>query len=321
MSNKQAHNDNDQASDKESILYKLINDLISERRSDRRRKLLFGMLLFGIPSLFSIFYAFHFIPVLFGHNGPDTDSVAIVRIEGEILSSNIASADKVVSALRSAFEDKHIKAIALSIDSPGGAPVEAERITRAIAALKKANPKPVVAVINNAGASAAYMIALHADKIYAGRYSLVGSIGAVMTGWDFHKVLEKVEVKQRIYASGPLKSMFNPFTEESPEAAKKARQMVDNFGKAFVDEVRATRGPKLKADFNYGSGEVWSGKEALDIGLIDEIGTIDDVITQEYKLKSFDYGPRTARAPFFASLIADVIDKLRSKSLDQLRFQ
>jgi protease IV len=135
--------------------------------------------------------------------GPLGDVVGVVRIEGEISAGGVASANRIVPALQQAYESRNVKAVVISIDIPGGAPVEAERIYRAIDALKASEIKrPIVAVINNMGASAEYMIALHADKIYAGQYSLVGSVGAVLTGWDFSRAISRVDVAQRVYASG-----------------------------------------------------------------------------------------------------------------------
>jgi protease IV len=118
----------------------------------------------------------------------------------------------------------------------------------------------VVAVINNMGASAAYMIAIHADKIYAGKHSLVGSIGAIITAWDLHKAIERVDVAQHLYASGQLKALFNPFAPVSQEDDAKAKLLVSQVGATFLDEVKRTRSATLKATVDYGSGEIWGGR-------------------------------------------------------------
>ena len=117
--------------------------------------------------------------------------MAIVNVTGAIGSGQLASAEELVPVLEKVFQSRKVKAIALNIDSPGGQPFEAERVGQTIERLKAETGKPVYAFIGNTGASAAYRLALHADRIVDGKYSLVGSIGAVITGWDFHKLAEK----------------------------------------------------------------------------------------------------------------------------------
>lgn len=303
------------------VLKAMVRDLLDDRRSERRshyaRALLY-FLMFALPVfLYVAIYAwsagFRF--------GPSAEVVGVVRIEGEIASGAIASADRVNAALKKAFESSNVKAIVLAIDSPGGAPVEAERIYRTIEAYKRSHPKPVYAAINNLGASAAYMIALHTDKIYAGQYSLVGSVGAVLAGWDFHKALERIDVAQRVYASGNLKAMLNPFLPMSPEADKKARELVAQMGEQFRAELVAQRKSKLKGGVDYGSGEIWGGIEAKDVGMIDEIGTLDEVIKTTWDLKSHDFGPSAGQLPFMGTaaqwLKGVVIDALKNPTVLQ----
>ena len=197
--------------------------------------------------------------------------MAIVDVSGAIGLGELASAEELIPVLEKVFKSPKVKAIALNIDSPGGQPFEAERVGQTIERLKAETGKPVYAFIGNTGASAAYMLALHADRIVAGKYSLVGSIGAVITGWDFHKLAEKWDVSQRIYASGIHKNMLNPFTAMSKESEAKAQQMVDQMAVVFAGEFKAKRGDKLTEGFNYTTGEIWGGDEALTIGLIDKL--------------------------------------------------
>jgi len=154
----------------------------------------------------------------------------------------------------------------LAIDSPGGAPMEAERIGNAVATFKKKNPKPVVAVISNVGASATYMIALRADKIIAGKYSLVGSIGAIIAPWQLSRPLDRIEISQEIFASGHLKAFLNPFTPLSKDAQIKAQYLVDHVGHTFLLKLEHGRARVLQLGVNYGSGEIWSGVEARELG-------------------------------------------------------
>jgi len=279
----------------------------AERESERRWRMLFQALVFGMPVLLGILYFLFFLSSTGFRWGPFGDVVGIVRIEGAIGSNEHASAEAIVPLLEKAFANVNVKAVILSIDSPGGAPVESERIYTAIGSLKKKHPKPVVAVINNIGASAAFMIALHADKIVAGKYSLVGSIGAIMAPWQFDRAIAKVDVSQRVYASGKLKAFLNPFTPVTPEVDSKAQRLVDQLGLAFLDEVKAKRGARLKQGVDVATGEVWPGPEAKELGLVDAVGTIDEYVAANYGVRAYDFGPTNQSMPLLGRTLQDVL--------------
>lgn len=291
----------------------LIRDVLLERKSERRWKVGKRILMVGAAGIFFAMYLLGTARQMGWKMLPNSETTAVIHIDGEISAGATASADKIVPLLKTAFEANNVKAIVLSIDSPGGAPVESERIYQAIKALRKKNPKPIVAVINNVGASAAYMVALHTDKIYAANYSLVGSVGAVLSGWDFHKALEKFDVRQRVYASGNLKSMLNPFTPMTPEADKKAQEMVTKMGQRFKAEVEAARGKKIVKGVDYATGEVWDGAEARQIGLVDEIGTLDTVAMQ-WDSKVHDMGPRAPGAGWLSGMASlfQMLDRIQA---------
>jgi protease-4 len=233
--------------------------------------------------------------------GPYQDVVGVVHIKGEIAQGMLASADKVVPALEEAFSDSHVKHVVLAIDSPGGAPAEAERIAQAITILKKRHSKPVTAVIGNMGASAAYLAAMHTDRIVAGKYSLVGSIGAIIAPWRLDQAIAQVHVSQRVYASGKLKAFLNPFTPVSEESDVKAQQLVSHVGDMFVKELVRQRGSRLKQDVDFGTGEIWSGEEAKEIGLVDEIGSLESLVRKTRSVETFNFGPRESTLTRFAT--------------------
>lgn len=262
-----------------------------ERKAERRWKMLFQGLFFGAPVVLGLLYFLFFLSTAGFRWGPFGDVVGIVRINGPIAANSDASADKIVPALQKAFANGNVKAVVLSIDSPGGSPVESERIYDALAMLRKRFPKPAVAVIHNLGASAAYMIAIHADKIIAGKYSLVGSIGAVMAPWQLDRAIARFDVAQHVYASGPLKAFLNPFSPMTPEVDAKAHQLVDQMGRVFLAEVRAARGQRLTQGVDFGTGEIWSGSEAFALGLVDSVGTLDEYVDTRWGLKPYDFGP------------------------------
>jgi protease-4 len=224
-------------------------------------------------------------------DGKGDQHAAVVDIKGEIAQTGLASADMVIPALRKAFENKHSTVVVLRIDSPGGSPIESERINNEVERLKKKHNKPVEVVIETLGASAAYLIAIHSDHITAGKYSLVGSIGAILGSWDVSALADKLEVKHNSYASGKFKDILDPFREPRQEERDKIMALVNSMGKTFGDEVISARKTKLKIDRPaLTTGEIWTGPEALSIGLIDTIGTMDSV-TDRYKVKGINYGP------------------------------
>ena len=301
----------------------LVANLLRERRLERRWKWIARTLFIGGSLALSLLYFFLWAPQLGWRVGPIGDVVGVVRIDGEITQASPASAERVVPALRRAFESPRVKAVVLAIDSPGGSPGEAERIYRAMESLRAEHGKPIVAVISNVGASAAYLIALHADKIYAGQYSLVGSIGAVLAGWDLHRAAERLEVSQRLYASGPLKAMLSPFQPTTPVADAKARTLIDDLGQAFVAEVRQLRGARLRGGIDIGTGEVWLGPDARALGLVDAIGTLEEVIRNDWGLNWYDFGPRRGGGllSFEATseLVGAVLDRALFRAYPQLR--
>ena len=308
---------NDRHQPGDGMLAKLVDEISAQRKIqelqlaatvqretvDRRWRIAGRAVLVGVPTLLALFA---FASSAGMHLGPIGEVVGVVYIDGEISSASQASADRIIPALKDAFESRNVKQVILAIDSPGGAPVEAERISQAIHALRARYPKPVIAAISNLGASAAYMIALHSDKIIAGKYSLVGSIGAVIAPWQVDRAMDKIGVSQRIYASGRLKSFLNPFIPVSPEAESKAQELVDHAGGAFLAELVQVRGTKLKKNIDYSTGEVWSGAEAKDLGLIDAVGTIDDLTTTN-GIRSYNFGPHPSNGSLWGRAFAQAL--------------
>ena len=227
-----------------------------------------------------------------GYQLPKDKPVAVVAIAGDIGAGKGGAADFIIPALRNAFADTRSKAVILRINSGGGLPVDAERVTTELAALRVKHPeKKVVAVIETVGASAAYMIAVHADEIYAGRYSLVGSVGAIMHMWNFAELAKRVGVTQDSYTSGSLKEMLSPFKQPSDDQKKKVLSLASGLGNDFAEEVVKARGERLKTGKQgIATGEVWTGTQALELGLIDKIGTLETV-TAQLDGEAREYGP------------------------------
>lgn len=240
----------------------------------------------GFLALMTIWGTGFYFYLIGDANGLWSDTAAavpIVRIEGGIApGADFGSADTVISSLKTAFDNKDAPGVVIYIDSPGGSPAEAERINHIIDTKKKETGKKVYAVCGNLCASAGYMIAMHADEVYAGRYSLVGSIGAIMSSWNFSDTIGKFGAQHYAYASGKHKAMLNPYIPVKEEDRQKAQSLVSAMGGEFADEVKRLRGKKLAQNVDLFTGEVWGGEDAKQHGLIDGVASLNEVITTKF---------------------------------------
>lgn len=205
----------------------------------------------------------------------DTPHVAVIDVRGAIADDPrvSASADRVGQGLRRAFAEDNVKAIILRINSPGGSPVQSSIIYREIQRLKAQHPdKPIYAVGGDIVASGGYYIASAVDEIYTDSNTLVGSIGVIMGGFGFSNVMEKVGVERRVYTAGNSKAFMDPFMPESSEALAHAESLLGDIHDNFINAVKNGRGDRLNAsDDELFNGLIWTGSQALELGLIDGI--------------------------------------------------
>lgn len=266
-----------------------------------KRTFLGGMTLWGT--------AFYFVMVGKGFDlwgDVDKKVAPVVKLVGEISAgSDTAGADVVIANLKKAFEESKAESVVLYIDTPGGSPSEAERISNYIAEQKHKTGKPIYAVCGNMCASAGYMIAIHTDEIHAGRYSLVGSIGAVLNSWNFSQAIEKFGLQHNAYASGKLKAMLSPYSPVKKEDQEKAQMLVNGMGLTFANDVRTSRAGKLTKTTDVFTGEIWDGNNAKGLGLIDDISTIDEVITEKFgdDVKVMELGKGKKKITFMDSIL------------------
>jgi protease-4 len=292
---------------RQEVAASLLMDILQERRMERRwkriRRITTGVLVLGGVLLYLASYA-----GLLGYRMlPMREAVAVVPITGEIAMGTQASADAVNPVLERLFESDKVKGIVLLINSGGGSPSEAERITNLLDEMRAKTNKPVYAACAGMCASAAYLIAIHTDRIYVGDYTWTGSIGAIMKGWDFRAVIEKLRVDQRVFASGSMKDLMNPFKPLSPEMSSKLDGLVKTTANTFIRDVKARRAGKLIDDASLFTGEVWTGADAVRLGLADEIGTLEGVLAQQFAgLPSATYEPKRRRNSFFESVLGEV---------------
>lgn len=230
-------------------------------------------------------------------SGPPKDGLtphtAVVEIKGEIASGADASAELIVAALRGAFEDEGAQAVVLLINSPGGSPVQAGIINDEIKRLKAKHKKPVYAVVEESCASAAYYIAVAADKIFVDKASIVGSIGVLMDGFGFTGLMDKLGVERRLMTAGENKGFLDPFSPQTEKQRAFAQTMLDQIHKQFIDAVKAGRGKRLKETPETFSGLFWSGQQAIELGLADQLGNLDFVAREVVKAEEIiDYTRR-----------------------------
>lgn len=229
---------------------------------------------------------------------PSTDKAvahtAVVEIEGEIGPDNEASAEFVIAAARAAFEDAGAQGVVLLINSPGGSPVQAGIINDELRRLKALHKKPLYAVVEESCASAAYYIAVSADRIFVDKASIVGSIGVLMEGWGFTGLMDKLGVERRLLTAGENKGFLDPFSPQTETHRQHAQQMLDVVHRQFIDIVKTGRGKRLKQDMpELFSGLFWTGQQAVDLGLADQLGNLDFVAREVLKAEELvDYTRR-----------------------------
>jgi len=215
-----------------------------------------------------------FLPRRFRDRRP---RVAVVRLSGTIGAVSPIrpglSIGGVAGSLERAFTMPGIKAVAIVINSPGGSPAQSHLIYRRIRALAEEKTLPVVAFVEDVAASGGYMIACAADEIVADPTSIVGSIGVVSAGFGFQGLLEKIGVERRVHTQGEAKSMLDPFRPEDPADVERLKRLQADIQDLFTGLVTSRR-PTLSTSENLFTGAVWTGRQALPLGLVDALGDV-----------------------------------------------
>lgn len=221
--------------------------------------------------------------------GPKGPVVPVLRLSGVIgtgggaLRGEGLSLQAVNGSLERAFKIRGAKAVALAINSPGGSPVQSALITERIRMLSAEHELPVLAFIEDVGASGGYWLALAADEIFADANSLVGSIGVISAGFGFVETMKWLGVERRVYTAGESKSLLDPFRPEDPKGIDRLRDILDDAHVNFKEMVRERRGDKLKGtDEELFEGQVWAGKRAVDNGLVDGLGNLHAVLKERF---------------------------------------
>jgi protease-4 len=268
------------------LIQQLAVESFKEQRRARRWKIFFRLILVVYIGIFLIMFPScsqtEHEDLLLNKNSSHT---AIIDIQGVIAEGMEASADRIIPALREAFENKNSVAIVLKINSPGGSPVQSGYVYDEIIRLKHQYPdKKIYSLITEQCTSGAYYIASATDMIYANRASLVGSIGVRMGGFGYTEAMKKIGVERRVIASGENKLFMDPYSEHTEEAESHAQKLVQEIHQQFVESVKKGRGVRLKETPSLFSGLVWTGTDSVELGLIDGLADIrrlcEEVIRQ-----------------------------------------
>ena len=185
--------------------------------------------------------------------------------------------------IEKAFSLKKSKVVAITINSPGGSPVQSHLIYKFIRAQAKKNNKKVIIFAEDVAASGGYLIACAGDEIYANSSSIIGSIGVIYSSFGFTELIKKIGVERRVHTAGKNKSSLDPFQEEKAEDIERLKNIQLDLHKDFIKVVEESRGAKLKKDgIELFSGEFWAGSKAKELGLIDGLGNANEILRERF---------------------------------------
>ena len=226
--------------------------------------------------------------------------------------------------IKKAFSIKKAPAVAISINSPGGSPVQSHLIHDFIRSEAKKNNKKVIIFAEDVAASGGYLIACSGDEIYANPSSIIGSIGVISASFGFKDLIQKIGIQRRVYTAGKNKSTLDPFLDEKKEDIDRLKSIQLDLHKDFIDVVEKSRSKKLKKDsgIELFSGEFWTGRKAKDLGLIDGIGNANQILKEKFgdeiTIKKFQKGKSWLAKKLSSENTTDqVINVLEERSIWQ----
>lgn len=303
------------------ILREVAMASVTEQRRARRWKMAYRFCVLGLVGSIFAFSQFSSGSV----DATGKPHTAVVNVRGEITDNSMTSAGMINQALRNAFEAENAKGIILYINSPGGSPVQAGQVADEIHRLRAKYPaKKLYAVIGDLGASGGYYMASAADDIYADKASLVGSIGVTAASFGYVDLMKTVGIERRAYTSGEHKAFLDPFQPENPEEIEFWSGVLGKTHQQFIGEVIKGRGDRLKLDGHDDvfSGLIWTGEQAKELGLIDELGSVEtvardvvkaeDLVDYTVKANPFDVFARKLGASVMAEAVTAVTQRVSS---------
>ncbi|WP_049237481.1 signal peptide peptidase SppA [Moraxella canis] len=275
------------------LLEKTLLASIEEQKSSRRWSIFFKLLTFA-------YLMFVIVALGFGCSGSGSSlervgigepHIAVVDVTGAITANGDTNALNINDSLMEAFDNQNAKAVVLNINSPGGSPVQSDEVWQMAMMLRQENPnKKLYAIIGDVGASGAYYIASAADEIWVNPSSLVGSIGVIMSGFNAEELMRKVGIKDRTLTAGEYKDILSVSREMTASEQQHIQNMLDNTHQNFINAVKQGRGDKLinPEQNQLFSGLIWTGTDAVELGLADKTGSISE-LKRQLELDTVDY--------------------------------
>ena len=250
--------------------------------------------------------------------------IPIVRLAGLIAATASPGGGRVLNlaalepALVKAFAMRRAPCVALVVNSPGGSPVQSALIGRRIRQLSAQKDKPVVVFVEDAAASGGYWIACAADEIIADAASIVGSIGVIGGGFGFADALARLGVERRVHTAGRRKSQLDPFSPERPEDVARLDVLLAGLHREFIGWVRERRGARLKSHPDLFEGEIFTGREGVELGLVDALGDLNTVLRARYgdkvKLKTIAPARPSLLQRLFAASAAALVGEIETRA-------
>ena len=298
------------------VIERLASAALVEQRRARRWGIFFKMFFAGYLLLLLLL-------ALGGDMGPKAVGgrhTALVDLDGAIMADSLANADNVITGLRAAFDNRAAAGVILRVNSPGGSPVHAGYIYDEIRRLRAKHPDtPLYAVVTDICASGCYYAVAAANKIYADRASIVGSIGVLMNGVGFTDTMKKLGVERRLLTAGEHKGILDPFSPMKPLDRRHAQDMLNRIHAQFIAKVREGRGEALKETRDMFSGLFWTGEQAKEMGLVDELGSAgyvareviaaEDIVDYTYRENFVDRFARRLGSGMAHTLGAEILNR------------
>ena len=279
----------------EAIVQRLAFAAINEQRRSRRWRIFFIILTFiYLTPVLMLAIDLNDFDFLDAEKKASEKHTAVIKLSGIIASGEKAGSENIITGLQDAFKHKDTAGVILEINSPGGSPVQSADIYNEIKRLKKLHEDiPFYVVVSDVAASGGYFVAAAADKIYVNKSSLVGSIGVRMDSFGLVDLIQKLGIERRLLTAGEHKGLLDPFLPENEEEKVHLQKMLDQVHQHFITAVETGRGERLQDHPDLFSGLIWSGEEAIKLGLVDDYGSTEqvarDVIKQE---ETVDFTPK-----------------------------
>ena len=218
-------------------------------------------------------------------------TIPVIRLHGTIMAGGSQfrpslSLASTAGLIEKAFAFPDAPAVAISINSPGGSPVQSRLIYKRIRDLAVEKNRKVFVFVEDVAASGGYMIAVAGDEIIADPSSIVGSIGVVSASFGFTELIKKIGIERRVYTAGKNKATLDPFKPEKPEDIERLKALQLEVHDTFIDLVKERRGARLKDDSELFTGLFWTGKKGLELGLVDTLGDMRTVLKDRFGAKT-----------------------------------